>query len=907
MVKIIILLVNFTLTIGLVVLNLYCSNGEDYDPNIGRLPDELVPLHYELNIDPNIKESFYNGTVSITMRRTKEFRTKRLLLHADARMGISKVQFYNKPVGTPLSQEGSTLVQDLKISRDFKLNLLVIEFEEEIEINTLPRLFISFSHWLRTDGSGLLRYEDKFLHTEFLLARISHGNARHLFPCFDEPKFRANFRLALRVPPDYYAKSNEFAIGSYFDQTDHESRFVEFKLVEDIAPDELAIFMGKMPHAKIMADNEKRIVMTRASPNEFFLSNLHDNILRASYIIGDMFRTRDFFNRLQLIVVRDVPKDLLINTPGLIIINEVDYTNISARAEMMATIMKGLARHILRRYATFEWPEDVWLFEGLVEWYVFHLIEGVNKDFRYRANFSIIKMRQVFEHYINKNSIQIYDPRLGPQIPNFRSPEYDMMKLKSLSIVRMIESYCGYEKFRDVIASIRNMPRLEVNGKKIGHNIGLSCEFNYENYIEKWLEKPGIPLIKAEIVDDRTVSLTQIVLSINKYGLNEGTESGWPMFIDYNLEGQLSPGQALFMDGSSNRGEIKFHKALSEQAYGWFLKFNIYGKGFYHVIYSDSLIDRFIHIFQTSMVSFSDRISLIDDQVTAFKTGHSSAYLLLKLMTMIDILVHPITIPSLVRAYTEVSKAFRGTEYEEELARFARNRFGNLSTLNNFKTDSDDPNFRIERRRLVSEMLVKAGHGNMLRLSILTLEQFKAQPKSAEKSHKLALYIAGVKRGHDSDLLTFKQIFETDPEARIYIARALAWFEKPDVLNFAISLIGLDFKCLYEFYIESLNTSQGRNMLKYEVMREDNLLQIIDHLGLERGSRLVMEYCVVMWNHDKKLCANIQAQLEPRFGSQVAGEIAEISRGLYEQNLGRITSDIDKFNQLLKKFVTTNY
>jgi aminopeptidase N len=152
-----------------------------------RLPTWVIPLHYQLDLTPNMIDPDwkYSGTVDITI--FVQEKTSRLVLHADELQIISA------------SVNG---VSCSWIGRNEKTQLLLLALDQELSQGsqvTLQLVFTGthndllrgFYRSLYTDTNGL---EHRLVTTQF-----EPTDARRAFPCFDEPALKATFELSLRV------------------------------------------------------------------------------------------------------------------------------------------------------------------------------------------------------------------------------------------------------------------------------------------------------------------------------------------------------------------------------------------------------------------------------------------------------------------------------------------------------------------------------------------------------------------------------------------------------------------------------------------------------------------------------------------------------------------------------------
>ncbi|XP_057180621.1 thyrotropin-releasing hormone-degrading ectoenzyme-like isoform X2 [Triplophysa rosa] len=185
-----------------------------------RLPATLRPRHYDLRLSVYMDNFTFSGEVNIEFECVNS--TKFIVLHTD-RLEVNKVQVYSdsKKTGVmrihrrfyhqPNQVYVIALHREMKPLRTYKIN---ITFEAQIE-NELLGFFRS---------SYMLYGERRYL----AVTQFSPTHARKAFPCFDEPIYKATFRVSLRHESSYQSLSNMPVEASTSDEdawvTNHFSR-----------------------------------------------------------------------------------------------------------------------------------------------------------------------------------------------------------------------------------------------------------------------------------------------------------------------------------------------------------------------------------------------------------------------------------------------------------------------------------------------------------------------------------------------------------------------------------------------------------------------------------------------------------------------------------------------------------
>src|SRR5437016_5326641 len=162
----------------------------------GKLPKEVVPTEYSIRIVPNIDKLMFTGTE--TVKLSVHSSVHQLVLNA-LELAITRA-----------SVDGKALPQSA-IKIDEKAELLTLELPSELSAGD-HTLALTFSGKINQQGQGLfyMRYQEQGTGAKKIAlgTQFEATDARRLFPCWDEPSFRARFQLTAVVPENWLAVSN---------------------------------------------------------------------------------------------------------------------------------------------------------------------------------------------------------------------------------------------------------------------------------------------------------------------------------------------------------------------------------------------------------------------------------------------------------------------------------------------------------------------------------------------------------------------------------------------------------------------------------------------------------------------------------------------------------------------------
>src|SRR2546423_2830378 len=174
--------------------SLTAENPFDFASAPGKLPKNVVPEEYAIRIAPDLEKKMFSGSETIKLNAHEA--VKQVVLNA-ADIKITKATVDGK--AAPASaitlnekEETLTIVTELAAGR----HEVALEFTGKINQRGIGLYYATYQE----QGTGAKK---TMLGTQFEAA-----DARRMFPCWDEPSFRARFQLTAVVPENFTAVSN---------------------------------------------------------------------------------------------------------------------------------------------------------------------------------------------------------------------------------------------------------------------------------------------------------------------------------------------------------------------------------------------------------------------------------------------------------------------------------------------------------------------------------------------------------------------------------------------------------------------------------------------------------------------------------------------------------------------------
>src|SRR5262245_48983927 len=168
-----------------------------FDTTPGKLPKAVVPIHYAIELEPDLESLTLAGleVADIEVREP----TARLMLNA-VNMSVAAASVDDQ-------------TQSAAIVLDAAAETVTLTFPQPLAAGR-HKLRISFSAQINKFGRGLfyVDYPTGQGTKRMLSSHLEPADARRIFPCWDEPAFKASFALTVTVPRAFLAVSNMPAV-----------------------------------------------------------------------------------------------------------------------------------------------------------------------------------------------------------------------------------------------------------------------------------------------------------------------------------------------------------------------------------------------------------------------------------------------------------------------------------------------------------------------------------------------------------------------------------------------------------------------------------------------------------------------------------------------------------------------
>ncbi|BFF91418.1 aminopeptidase N [Drosophila madeirensis] len=608
----------FGLLLALALVLIGACSAADY-----RLGGSVVPSFYNLTISvfSNVAEpTLFYGEVNITLQVVGTSEVRQITLHKDA-IDIDECWLYN---------ESGVQVQPIDISLliyDEATQQLTVPLSQALNFHGEYTLGFKYTGRIRTDMAGLFSasyVEQDTGKTKWLgVTQMQRLNARLVFPCFDEPAFKAQFQLQIVRPSGYEAISNTKLLYTAEEGTD---RFVDhFEVTPAMSTYLLAFIIAEYTARGNVSDFA---VLTRPEfydHTEFSFQvgqrvlSAYDELFQQSYAsLGNdilQYATSPRFphNGMEnwgLIIYSD---DVLVKVPG--------YTDDWSDKEFTVRIIAHETSHMwFGDSVTFSWWSYFWLNEAFARYYEYFMAHQLHPEYRLDEQFVVRQMQLIFASDAVNSSQPMTSPEESIQTPSQIGDKFSAIAYaKGACIVRMWRNLMGANNFDTAIRNYLKQHHLGNTRPKdlFAHlidNWPTDQFVNLEQFFYDFTEQVGYPMLIVNATrDNQIIHVEQMRFLLNR---GDGSDPDLRYTVPITYATNLSP------DFDNLTPRIYHHRVVDiltisfeEQPIEWIV-LNLKQSNYYRVLYDTPLLNSLQVALSSSShsgVPVENRAQIVDD------------------------------------------------------------------------------------------------------------------------------------------------------------------------------------------------------------------------------------------------------------------------------------------------------
>jgi len=459
---------------------LLAAGAETPAPPTLRLGDAARPVRYTAALTVSPTSETFSGTIEIEIAAREE--TPFLWLNAE-----------ELTVRTAHAMHGGRrlAVEPIAMPRDF----LGLRFTPPLPAGR-SQLHIEYGGGTSAkESSGLFRRKDG--DDWYLYSHFEPIDARRVFPCFDEPSFKAPWRLTLRVP----AGTQAFANAPMVSATEAGDGTTIVAFAESKPLPSYAVAMAVGPFETVDAGRSRkghplRIIVPRGSSSRaaWYAKNVATLLGR----LEDYFASDYPYEKLDSLAMPQV--GFAMENPGLVTFPTLSM--LQRPEDETIGWQRGQARLIFHEFAhlwfgdsvTTAWWDDLWLNEAFADWMAARATEEWQPGWGAAED----RVTMTRSRAIGADNLTTARKIRQPVVANddmknaFDAVTYSKGQL----VLHMLESWIGPEVMQ---RGVRSYLSEHAHGNAVAADffdaISKAAGRDVSPMLSTWLDQPGVPLV----------------------------------------------------------------------------------------------------------------------------------------------------------------------------------------------------------------------------------------------------------------------------------------------------------------------------------------------------------------------------------------------------------------------------
>ncbi|XP_055525034.1 aminopeptidase N-like [Wyeomyia smithii] len=597
-----------------------------------RLPNTTLPLKYNVELTTHVHNSLivtqfdFQGKVTIELQVLEE-NVQNITLHY-RQITISHVTLteITNPASEPIINDDSSFTTDTTFE------FLTIQAPSVLKPLGTYLLEIQYSGNLRTDNGGFYRssYTDENGDTKWIATtQFESTDARHAFPCYDEPGIRAPIGLKLTHGSAYHAVSN-MPIKSSTGNNNYTT--TEFEDTPPMQTYLLAFVVSDFAKVSDPANNQSVYAIPTAIANGDLNFALEAGV-RVIQSLENLVGVNYSLPKLDQIAIPDFAAGAMENW-GLVTYREEVLMYNETKSPMSQ--MKRSASIIGHEYAhqffgnlvSPAWWSYLWLNEGFATFFQYAAAHQAYPKLRIDELFVIEAVQTAFQSDAleSTRAMNWYVESPAAIAELFDDIAYQ----KAGSVLRQLQHAFGDLNFRTGLKYYLEARQMQAAtpsdlsaALQRAVTDGSTLTLKVEDILNSWANQEGYPVLHVSRNETGILQLRQ-----ERYLLKESqTAAKATWYIPYNLASRQAADfsatlPAGWLTGETN--EVHPTTQLNWTSDDWVI-FNKQQTGYYRVNYDDNLWSLISHELREGdfkTIHHLNRAQLIDDSLNLARSGH---------------------------------------------------------------------------------------------------------------------------------------------------------------------------------------------------------------------------------------------------------------------------------------------
>jgi aminopeptidase N len=716
----------------------------NYASTPGRLPKDVRPLAYRIDIVPNLDQlATADGTVDVDFAGKAEIDVE--VLRPTEKITINAIDLSFASVSIN-GVQGITAVDERNQTATFRFPLALATGHHTLTITYSGKIIP------RTLGLYYVIYQDSSGRHWSVTSDLEPAKARRVFPGWDEPVFKASFALSAVLPENFRAISN-----------------MPIAREEPAGPGHKRVTFARTPamssYLVVLSIGEYARIGRTIAGIDVGINALSGRVEEGRYALDvataqvlpyyiDYFGVNYPLPKLDQIAVADSYWGGMENWGAITYLDssllfDPNSSPQSKRQDVFTTVSHEIAHQWFGNLVTMAWWDNLWLNEGFASWMEKKVADRFNPTWKIW-----LQVHASREAAMARDAMRTSHPIQQDVADESEADSasdtitYD----KGQAIIRMLEAYLSEETFRDGLRRYMNAHAFssvttadfwaalsEASGKPVA---AIAAGF---------VEQAGIPLIRVatRCVDNHTIAqLRQERFTINNPYAEKLT---WRVPV---LVGRLGDAnvQTVLVEGTPTT--VRFDGC------GAPVKANFGDVGYYRVQYDGDGFKALAASYRQFLPA--DRVNLVADAWALVQAGRADAQSYLDLTRELAEETEYAIWQNVADALWQIDNLERGSAGREAFRAYSRNLLHPVLERLGWDPRPDDDSQTLQLRTTIISSLGRFGDQAVIAEAKRRFDEFVQNPKSLHNDLRDA--VATVV-GYVADRATFDTLHRLGVEA----------------------------------------------------------------------------------------------------------------------------------------------
>ncbi|XP_013111862.1 aminopeptidase N [Stomoxys calcitrans] len=358
-----------------------------------RLPMDILPTGYEIDIRPNLEDSSFSGSIKINMSWTKPTRTISLHAHYDLQINDRSIKLTKKTWESGNETASEEYIKILRGDRLPKKTVYIVYLKDTIKECSQCELAMEFEGGIWKTNEGIFKgtyISDDGEENTYLATYMRPNNARRLFPCFDEPGFKVPFKVSIARPRNFVTLFNTQLLKTEeLDATKPNLDYVvdHFEVTPPMSTFTFGFVISQLkkidfPMEYASGENKLQINIWASKKNASKFEDTFSKLTRLYNYMEEYFNSSLPLSKIDVIAIPELPLMHPSDNWGLILFKETELLNLGYYHLAQELIYQWLGSWI-----TLEWWSDIHVNKALTSFlaanFVFQIDSGKEFNGKY--------------------------------------------------------------------------------------------------------------------------------------------------------------------------------------------------------------------------------------------------------------------------------------------------------------------------------------------------------------------------------------------------------------------------------------------------------------------------------------------------------------------------------------------